>query len=399
MSEGLIIVDQQGLIVISNHAAEDIFGYQKIELVGLNLENLLPERYRQGHGTLRKAFNASPSPRRMGIGRDLMALRKDGQEFPVEISLSYTSYHNKILVMAFISDISKRKKAQDDLKRSEEQLIVYASELEKKVQLRTEALNNLVHELEREVIERKKAVEETHKALAKERELNDLKSKFVSLASHEFRTPLSTIMSSASLIGQYKVKGELEKVDKHVLRIKSSVGHLTSILNDFLSLGKLEEGKVDVLPEIIQIDIFLEEIVEELQATLKEGQHIILQCHQEVKSIYSDVRILRNMLFNLISNASKYSPEHKNISLRCAVDGDRFISFHITDEGIGIPEQDLHHVFDRFFRAGNAGHIQGTGLGLNIVKRYAELLGGQVSFSSQLNKGTTFIITIPIQSL
>jgi PAS domain S-box-containing protein len=397
MSEGLIIVDEEGKVIISNHVAEHIFGYEKNGLVGLKMEELLPERHRHNHVNLRKGFNAAPSPRRMGMGRDLMALRKDGVEFPVEVSLSYTRYNKKLLVMAFISDISQRKKAQEDLKRSEEQLILYASELEKKVQMRTEALNNLVGELEKEVQERKRAVEETKKALAKERDLNDLKSKFVSLASHEFRTPLSTIMSSASLINQYKERGELEKVDKHVTRIKSSVGHLTNILNDFLSLGKLEEGKVVVQPENITLDIFLQEIEEELRATLKEGQRIMLDCNQEVKSIYSDGRILRNVLFNLISNASKYSPANSSIYLRCTSNTDT-ISFAITDQGIGIPEQDSKHMFERFYRASNAGNVQGTGLGLNIVKRYADLLDGHVSFTSELGKGSTFSITIPIQT-
>lgn len=397
MSEGLIMVDEEGKIVISNPMADQIFGYEKNGLVGVTMEELLPHRYRKGHKSYRHTFNTDPAPRKMGVGRELLALRKNGIEFPVEISLSYTRYKNILLVMAFISDISQRKKAQEALKRSEEQLIMYAAELEKKVQLRTEALNNMVDELEKEVQERKKAVEETKKALEKERELNELKSKFVSLASHEFRTPLSTVMSSASLISQYKEKGEWDKVDRHVLRIKSSVGHLTNILNDFLSLGKLEEGKVEFQPETIELDSFFQEIEEELTTTLKEGQRIILDCQQELKTITSDGRILRNVLFNLISNASKYSPPHKNIYVRCQ-SGPGEISFSVADEGIGIPEHDLKHIFERFFRATNANTIQGTGLGLNIVKRYAELLGGHVSFTSQFGKGSTFTITLPINN-
>jgi signal transduction histidine kinase len=324
-----------------------------------------------------------------------MALRKDGKEFPVEVSLSYTRYKQKLLVMAFVSDISKRKKAEDALKRSEEQLIMYAAELENKVQMRTEALHNLVGELEKEVQERKKAVEETRKALEKERELNELKSKFVSLASHEFRTPLSTIMSSASLIMQYKDKGDMEKLDRHVARIKSSVGHLTNILNDFLSLGKLEEGKVDVLSETIELESFFQEVEEDLRPTLKAGQKILVECNSDLKSINTDGRILRNILFNLLSNASKYSGEQKNIYIRCK-STDEEIAFHIVDEGIGIPESDLKHIFERFFRATNANNIQGTGLGLNIVKRYVELLGGQITFDSEYGKGSTFTITLPL---
>src|SRR5688572_18218282 len=307
MSEGIIMVDESGMIAIANPVAEQLFGYETNGLNGMPMENLLPERYRKGHVNFRRAFNADPHPRRMGFGRDLTALRKDGTEFPVEISLSFTQVQGNLLVMAFISDISQRKQAEDALKRSEEQLIVYAAELEKKVELRTEALNHTITKLEEEVVERKKAEEEVRKSLEKERELNELKTKFVSIASHEFRTPLSTVLSSASLIQQYKDKNDLEKVDKHVLRIKSSVNHLTQILNDFLSLGKLEEGKVDVKVETIEISNFLHEISEEVQSFLKEGQKLSISCPPEIKLIETDSRILRNIMFNLISNASKYS--------------------------------------------------------------------------------------------
>ena len=202
MSEGIIIVDENGKIVIANPVSEQIFGYGGDGLTGVDLENLLPARYRTRHINFREGFNRHPEPRRMGFGRDLKALRKDGTEFPVEISLSFTKVKGQLLVMAFISDISQRKKAEEALKRSEEQLLVYAAELERKVEARTHALNDTIIRLEEEVRERKKAEEEVRKAFEREREVNDLKSKFVSIASHEFRTPLSAVLSSASLINQ-----------------------------------------------------------------------------------------------------------------------------------------------------------------------------------------------------
>jgi PAS domain S-box-containing protein len=394
MSEGIIMVDESGVIAVANPVAENIFGYKSGELNKMQLENLLPERYRGRHFSFRHSFNEHPEPRRMGIGRDLTGLRKDGIEFPVEISLSYTRVKGKLFIMAFISDISMRKKSEDALKRSEEQLIVYAAELEQKVQTRTEALNSSVEKLEAEVKERKKAEEEARKALEKERELNELKSKFVSIASHEFRTPLSTVLSSASLIQQYKNKGDLEKVDKHVLRIKSSVNLLTMILNDFLSLGKLEEGKVDVNAEAIDLTHFMSEISEDLHYFLKEGQHLTFECAKDLQVINSDSRILKNIMFNLISNASKYSDVNKKILVTCFQENGDVI-FKVKDEGIGIPMEDHKHLFDRFFRASNAGQVQGTGLGLNIVKRYVQLLSGKISFTSEPGKGTTFIVTIP----
>lgn len=396
MSEGIIIVDELGRIVVANPVSEQIFGYEAGGLTGVSLENLLPARYRSRHINFREGFNRNPEPRRMGFGRDLKALRKDGSEFPVEISLSFTRVKGQLLVMAFISDISQRKKAEEALKRSEEQLLVYAAELERKVEARTHALNDTISRLEKEVRERKKAEEEVRKAFEREREVNDLKSKFVSIASHEFRTPLSAVLSSASLINQYKEKGELEKVGKHVTRIKSSVNHLTSILNDFLSLGKLEEGKIDVNNEMIQIDEFLNEVREELLETLRVDQDIIIKNLSAPLEIKSDVRILRNILFNLISNASKYSAAGKKIFIEVDRRDDHVV-FDIKDEGIGIPEQDFKHMFDRFFRASNAGDTQGTGLGLNIVKRYVELLEGSVTFSSRYGEGSTFSVSLPIK--
>lgn len=306
------------------------------------------------------------------------------------------------MVVAFVIDITERKKVEEALKQSEEQLLLYAAELEKKVQARTDALNKLVEDLERannflqeQIAERKKAEEETRKALAKERELNELKTKFVSIASHEFRTPLSSVLSSASLVQQYKNKGELDKIDKHIQRIKSSVNHLTAILNDFLSLGKLEEGRVDIEREDVNVEEFFHEIHEEIRPLLKEGQTIELNCTLKNKIIPLDRRVMRNILFNLISNASKYSDNNKTIYLTCKENKTDLV-ISVRDEGIGVPEHEIKHLFERFFRATNATNIQGTGLGLNIVKRYVDLLDGKIDFESTEGKGSTFTITLPI---
>ena len=312
-AEGILMIDQTGAILLANPVSESMFGFAQGELIGQNVDDLIPNRFRSSHPHNRASFHAHPEPRRMGIGRDLMAKRKDNTEFPVEVSLSYRQIGERMLIMAFVIDISQRKKSEEALKQSEEQLLVYAAELEKKVKVRTEALNNTIKELEREIKVRKKAEEETRNALARERELNELKSKFVSIASHEFRTPLSTILSSASLISQYKEKGENDKVDKHISRIKSNVNHLTGILNDFLSLGKLEEGKIDIVKENLVLQDFFLEIIEEIKHLLKAEQRVVLKNELDIKSFSSDPRILRNILFNLLSNASKYSDQGKNI--------------------------------------------------------------------------------------
>ncbi len=401
-AEGIIMIDAKGKILLANPVSEKMFGYASESLPGRNLEDLLPERYRGKHIGYRQQFNEHPAPRRMGIGRELQALRFDGSEFPVEISLSFTNMNGQMLSMAFITDITKRKIVEDALRKSEEQLIEYAAELEKKVQSRTEALNMSVQKLEKvnkdlqqQIQVRKQAEEETRKALQKERELNELKSRFVSIASHEFRTPLSAILSSTSLIKQYMDRGELEKVDKHIDRVKLSINHLTTILNDFLSLGKLEEGRIEVIKENVSQVSFFDDIKEEVKPVLKGEQQLIVELKHPERDFNTDSKVLRNILFNLLSNASKYSDPGKRIRLGMSFGEDQ-VTIEVEDEGIGIPELEIKHIFDRFFRASNASNIQGTGLGLNIVKRYIDLLGGNITFKSEEGKGSIFTITLPL---
>jgi PAS domain S-box-containing protein len=401
-AEGILMVNEAGTILLANKASEQMFGYNPGELTEKSVELLLPQRSRQQHVRHRESFRQAPAPRKMGAGRDLVGTRKDGSEFPVEVSLSHYRINNQFIVIAFVIDITERKKAEEAIKRSEEQLLLYAAELERKVRARTDALNKSVEELEKanrflqeQISERKKAEEEVKHALKRERELNELKSKFVSIASHEFRTPLSTILSSASLVMQYKEKGDLTKIDKHVQRIKSSVSHLTTILNDFLSLGKLEEGRMDLVKEPINLTELLHEVLEEMKPQLKEKQKLTLQFTGKVKPLTTDPRVLRNILFNLITNASKYSEAGKPILIHITF-WENHLDIAVIDQGIGIPKEDVKHLFERFFRASNAGQVQGTGLGLTIVKRYIELLSGEIKFTTEERKGSTFTVILPL---
>jgi PAS domain S-box-containing protein len=247
------------------------------------------------------------------------------------------------------------------------------------------------------ITERKKAEKEVLRALNQEKELNELKSRFVTTASHEFRTPLSTILSSVSLIGRYiSDSDQKEKIDKHVHRIKSSVNNLTYILNDFLSLGKLEEGKTTFNPVSFDLEQMISEVVSQMSPTLKEDQEILLSISEGTfGKIYVDEQMTKNILINLLNNASKYSGERQKIHLGLGRE-DGLLKITVKDEGIGIPKKDQQHLFDRFFRANNAINIQGTGLGLNIVKKYIELMNGHIEFSSEENKGTEFRVAIPI---
>ena len=222
-NEGIIVVNATGQVQLINPTAEKMFGYENNELKGKNIDILVPDTIRGNHQNLRDRYIKNPDPRPMGLGRDLEGQRKDGSCFPLEVSLSNTYIENKQFVVAFIIDISRRKKAEEALKRSEEQLITYASELEQRVKKRTDDLKASIDTLESTNKKLKKAEKDTRMALSKERELNELKSRFVSMASHEFRTPLSSILSSVSLIDKYISANNPEKTVKHIDRIKSSV--------------------------------------------------------------------------------------------------------------------------------------------------------------------------------
>jgi len=375
-TEGIVQADSEGTLMMVNPSTERMFGYEHGELIGKKVEVLIPKRY-SGHSTHRKHFHENPHPRSMGAGRDLYGIKKDGTEFPVEISLSPYISENKQYVIGFIVDITQRKQAEDRLKH-------YSEDLERQVRSRTLILEEAIDELE-------KTKDELNDALEKERNLNELKSRFVSMASHEFRTPLATILSSLTLVTKYGDMNDKEKQHKHIQRIKSSISNLTDILNDFLSVSKLEEGKVEFNPEEFDVVEFIEEVVSHMQELSKNNQHI-QYTHNGNSSVYLDIKSLKNILLNLLSNAIKFSEPDTTIEIMSEWNKSDFV-ITVKDSGIGISDADQKHLFERFFRAQNATNIQGTGLGLNIVARYVEQMNGHITFTSELNQGTTFIIT------
>lgn len=248
---------------------------------------------------------------------------------------------------------------------------------------RTRELNDTLVELE-------KSKAELELLLSKEKELSDLKSRFVSMASHEFRTPLSTILSSASLVAKYRLAEEQDKRDKHIQRIRSAVSNLTDILNEFLSIGRIEEGRVQASYSSFNIKEQIQLVCSEMSTIIKAGQRFNY-IHKGKTSVYLDLSLLRNVMINLLSNAIKFSFEQSVIDIISEVD-DKTILISVSDHGLGIPEEDRKHLFERFFRAQNVTNIQGTGLGLHIVSKYVELMNGQIEVQSELEKGTAFNI-------
>jgi len=247
----------------------------------------------------------------------------------------------------------------------------------------------------RDITEQRKTEDEVRSALSREKELNEMKSRFVSLASHEFKTPLSVILSSVSLVERYQGPGDEEKRAKHIHRIKSNVNNLKQILNDFLSVDKLESGAIKNSPAPIALPQFVHEAIQDMTEACKNGQQIMLKIEGDPNDAMVDGLLLRNVLNNLLSNAIKYSPGPEPIEVLLCYDGDR-TSIGIRDHGIGIPEAEQERLFSQFFRGANTIGTSGTGLGLSIVKRYADLMGADIRFESRPGEGSTFVILLPL---
>lgn len=385
-TSAILIVNHQGQIVRLNPAAERLFGYAPEELIGRPIEVLIPKRFARVHERHRDDYRGSPRARPMGTGIDLYALRKDGTEFPVEVSLSPFRTQKGWFVVAFVIDNTIRKENEQRIVRQNQQLEQLAIELQNVNEGLEEKIRQRTQELEQ-------AKNELAEALAAEREIGELKSRFVSMASHEFRTPLSTVLSSAALIKSYADRGDMESIKKHALRIQTAVNNLNTILTEFLSLGKLEEGKAE--PQLAEVHLphLIEESIGEMALLLRPGQTIHHQ-HEGEQLTRLDAGLFKHVLINLLSNASKYSPEGARIRVYSRIDADE-TRVRVLDEGVGIPAADQKHLFSRFFRATNATNVQGTGLGLYIVKRYVELMGGEIGFESEEGKGSEFWVRFP----
>ncbi len=285
--------------------------------------------------------------------------RKDGSTYPVETHLQLSMLGQRQVFVAIILDITERKN--------------YTTKLEKIVKERTQQLE---------------------KALNKEIEVIQLKNKFISSLSYEFKTPLSAILTSALLLSKYNLTEQQEKRDKHVKTITDKAQLLNNILNSFLSLEKFDAGKLNYHFKNFKISDIVDEVIFNSRMLIKKGQQIKYTEKAEDLAIYQDEKVIELILSNLIHNAIKYSPENTKIFLDIEQNDDVTI-FKIEDAGIGIPEKDQKNIFERYFRAENVTDTEGTGIGLNIVKNHLEKLNGSINFESKEDSGTTFTVSIP----
>jgi PAS domain S-box-containing protein len=379
--DGIITIDDRGKIETINPAACTLFQYLPEEVIGKNVSFLMPPPDKQQHDEYLERYQRTGQAHIIGIGRDVTGLKKDGTQFPFRLGVSEVQFLGRKIYAGFIHDISHQREAEERLKE-------YAIHLEEVVAERTHSLEATVEELQT-------AKEDLSSSLDKEKELGLLKSRFVSIASHEFRTPLTAVQLSVSLIEKYAGPFNNPNIIKHVSKIKHAVGNLTSILNDFLSLEKLESGRQEPMFHDFDLLKFSETIIEEMQVLAKQNQNIIYQHTGTKSTIRLDQNLLKNCIVNLVNNAIKYSGENTFIGFTTEIN-ERECIITVSDNGIGIPETDQKHLFEAFFRAHNTGTIPGTGLGLNIVARYTHLMNGKIEFKSEVNQGTLFTITFPM---
>jgi two-component system sensor kinase FixL len=378
--DGLITIDDVGKIESINPSACKLFDYDEIDVVGKNISMLMPKADSSKHDGYLANYKYTGNANIIGVGRELIGLKKNGKQFPFRLGVSEVKYSGRIIYAGFIHDLTKEK-------NSEAMLQDYASQLEEQVQERTISLQETVKILQ-------DTKEELSLSLAKEKELGKLKSRFVSIASHEFRTPLSMVQLSASLIERHSVAYGNQNIDKHIGKIKLAVINITSILNDFLSLEKLEMGKIQSELSRFNLLDLAKEIIEEMQVALKDGQQIVLKHIGDTEQVCLDQNLLKNCIIILIDNAIKYSGFTSSIHFYTKINKHNF-TVRICDNGIGIPDNDQKHLFEAFFRAHNTGKISGNGLGLSILSRYTKLMNGKVNFRSSINRGTLFTLTFP----
>ncbi|PAW95134.1 hypothetical protein CKK33_17170 [Mucilaginibacter sp. MD40] len=335
MADGIVIADAKGLILSANKAACLMFGYAGEEL------------YRQPFGIL---LSASAAPLAMRFCGEVKALQRNGSRFPARLSVSGVMHQGQQYYAAVFCDLSREKETQ--------------------------------------------ASDEVHIFLRKESELKRMKHRFIALASHEFRTPLSSIRSSAALIERYYDRLDRTRVFRHLHKIKKSVGGLIAMLEDFLEMEKIDSGKLQPVGQTFDLAQLCGEIVAEMQEQAQAGQTITYRHTGLETNVFLDKDMLRYCLCNLLSNAIKYSGDQGIIDMRSVISAEDW-RISVIDHGIGIPVAEQAHLFDVFFRSSNTVNIPGIGLGLHLVKRITERLQGSISFESNEKAGTTFTLCFP----
>jgi len=349
--DSIIMTNPTGRIVLANSQAENLFGYDHGELIGQPVELLLPSRFRSGHLGFRTKYLADPRPRLIGAGLELAGLRKDGIEFPVEISLSPLITGDSTLVMSAIRDITQRKKIEQALYDKNLELLGAA----------------------------------------------EAKNRFLANMSHELRTPLNGIIGFAEFLVDGKPGALNSKQEEYLTDILNCGRHLLQLINDVLDLAKVESGKMEFFPELFSVLKAVSEVCAVVAPVAsKKAVSFTLDVDADADIVKLDVQKTKQILYNLISNAVKFSNDKGQVQIRAAIGDDRRLILSVRDFGIGIGPEDLGRLFKEFQQldSGAARRYEGTGLGLALTRKIVELQGGSIDVESQLGVGSTFVVTI-----
>ncbi|HKQ60066.1 MAG TPA: ATP-binding protein [Candidatus Polarisedimenticolaceae bacterium] len=357
--DAMVVVGEDGRIVLANSEAERLFGYSPEELRGLAVEDLVPDRFRGAHPQHREGYVRDPHRRPMGLGIELYARRKDGREFPAEISLGPVQMEQGRVTIAAIRDVTERAALSERLRRQNEQL----SEQNRKIE-----------------------------------EASRLKSEFLSNMSHELRTPLHAIIGFAELMHDGKAGPVSAPHGEYLRDILVSSRHLLQLIDDVLDLAKVESGKMEFRPTTIPIRALMEE-VRDVVRVLADAKRICLDVDvaPELDAITIDASRLKQILFNFLSNALKFTAESGRVTLRALPEGPDALRFEVEDTGIGVDPADLDRLFVEFQQldGGTAKRYPGVGLGLALTKRVVEAQGGRVGVVSTPGRGSTFFAILP----
>lgn len=390
--DGTIIIDKDGDIVYANDEVFNITDYNENEILSFSLKDIVsPEHIENVNSKFKEIFDKKEDSARF----EFDIINRFGDTRNIYASCSYTDDFQGDKAAVFqILDVS-------DIKAAERRMLEINQELEQRVKERTSQLQETMNDLKVEIAVRKKteaelqlAKEEVDNALEKEKELNSLKTRFISMISHEYRTPLTVILTSTYLIEQFYQGTEVEQFNKFLEKIRNSVTTMTQLLEDVLTIGRSESVKNTLLIKKVKVIDFVNEIIEECRVVDKDKHKFILNYELENQEILSDEKCLKHIFQNIFSNAAKYSPNADKVVIDIK-ENKRNLVFKITDFGIGIPQEDISQLFETFHRAGNVGSISGTGLGLAIVKRCVDMLFGEIGITSELGVGTKFIIELP----
>ena len=359
--DAILQVDSMGLIVLANRTAELVFGYSRDELIGMSVDALVPETVRSRHLDHRRGFEAAGESRPMGMGLDLHAVRKDGTEFPVEISLSPNRTEDGVNVTAVIRDVTERKLAEQKIHSLEQS---YTAELEAR-----------------------------HKEAER---LNQLKSEFIASVSHELRTPLHTIIGFAELLGEEGAGSLNEKQRRFVHHIQTDSEHLLGLINDVLDLSRIEAGGLVVRTEALSLRTAITEAVNAIRPQATGKQVAVREGWIPNTSVVADPLRMRQILYNLLSNGVKFTDPGGEVVVT-ATGGEDFVQITVADTGLGISSDECSRIFDKFYQVGytTTGVRQGTGLGLTICKQLVEIQCGRIWVESEPGKGSRFHFTLP----